>query len=806
MKKILSIFLAVGLVFVFSSQFVQAQSIKKYSGKKSVSLPGGIYRSIDCQENYDYYIGDDGSYVKSGNYTLKGAANQIKGTVNASYSVTATYKNGLLNGHLSAKVTVKGRGDYNYTFHSYDQYNVEYTLSANFKDGIPDGQWIYSETGMLEEDKSIHKTTFNCKNGVFVGDFVCNFSSMKFPASQKGKFDQDGKLLSIIIQGGGSGSKAGVGVGNVGMKEYNLNSNGDLVSYFLRDEGKTVEKYQYDETLLKEYDEQDQSSLLTFIKEKGYYLTREASKKTITYSSYTFGTLTILDYIWQKLVLNKSIDGVKLSNGFFSTYPYNVCEIQKIPVKPLTEKQLSELLGNIERNLNYEYSGYNESLSKESVYAQCKKDYHINRNQTVDLIKISDTLRYFDDSQLDFFKESVYRLWGEALGNKRREREQKIQEAKNEVSNNAKATITEIMDEVVSWPMDAYEEQYFTQDLVSTQVKHPRGTTLEIYYRDHRTRIWDEYFGHRSDAVTTAMKKFEKFHKVVSYNIDDIRITDNFDTCWVHLTMNKKNKDSYGYQTYRTNALFLCSRRAGYMYHNLDTQHSFEKCERIYNIWDTINFLVDSSTLLKKQLQSAKKSFKNVYESYSKSVNPLNGDKENPQVQYDYWQNTISNQRNYLKFIELTIKIDDISNEIALKAKEEKDVYKSYQEVRKTWSLDVLGNIVDEVKRLESYRAIQDSCMTFIELRKTITQNNAKIASFSKTAPTIVKAYFTFMKGVDLTWNQEAGRNQAVREIIRTQDALLKALSQPNISEIDKTVKKSKAKSWEDVKKIVLLH
>ena len=374
------------------------------------------------------------------------------------------------------------------------------------------------------------------------------------------------------------------------------------------------------------------------------------------------------------------------------------------------------------------------------------------------------------------------------------------------MSNNAKATITEIMDEVVSWPMDAYEEQYFTQDLVSTQVKHPRGTTLEIYYRDHRTRIWDEYFGHRSDAVTTAMKKFEKFHKVVSYNIDDIRITDNFDTCWVHLTMNKKNKDSYGYQTYRTNALFLCSRRAGYMYHNLDTQHSFEKCERIYNIWDTINSLVDSSTLLKKQLQSAKKSFKNVYESYSKSVNPLNGDKENPQVQYDYWQNTISNQRNYLKFIELTIKIDDISNEIALNAKEEKDVYKSYQEVRKTWSLDVLGNIVDEVKRLESYRAIQDSCMTFIELRKTITQNNAKIASFSKTAPTIVKAYFTYMKEVDLTWNQEAGRNQAVREIIRTQDALLKALSQPNISEIDKTVKKSKAKSWEDVKKIVLLH
>lgn len=519
MKKIFTIVTALVVAIIILND-AQAQSIKKYSGKKSVSLPGGIYRSIDCQENYDYYIEDDGSYVKSGNYSLKGAANQIRGTVNATYSVTASYKNGLLNGHLSAKVTVKGRGDYNYSFHSYDQYNVEYTLSANFKEGVPDGQWTYSETGMLDEDKSMHRTTFNCKNGVFVGDFDCNFSSMKFPANQKGKFDQDGNLLSIIIQGGGSGSKAGVGVGDVGMKEYNLNSNKDLVSYFLRDEGKTVDKYQYDETLLKEYDEQDQSSLLTFIKEKGYYLTREASKKTIAYDSYTFGTLTILDYIWQKLVLNKSIDGVKLSDGFFSSYSYNICDIYKTPVKPLTEKQMSELLENIKRNLNYEYSGYNEGMSKESVLAQCKKEYHIDRNQTVDLIKISDTLRYFDDSQFVFFKESVYKLWDEALENKRREREKKIQQAKDEVSNNAKTIITEIMDEIVSWPLDAYEEQYYIQDLGSTQVKHPRGTALEIYYRNHRTKIWDEYFGHSSDAVTKAMKKFEKFHKVVSYSIN----------------------------------------------------------------------------------------------------------------------------------------------------------------------------------------------------------------------------------------------------------------------------------------------
>lgn len=755
MKKFLTVVTTL-LIAVIALNDAQAQSIKKYSGKKTVLLQDCGYRSIECQENYDYY----GNHVKSGSYSLKGSAN-YRGTINATYSVTASYKNGLLNGHLSAKVTIKGH-ETGIFYDDNEIYDIDCTLSANFKEGIPDGQWIYSERG----NSSIHRTTFNCKNGVFVGDFDCNFSSLKFPAKQKGKFDQDGKLLSIIIQGGGSRSKpwtyvSGIGRKEYNLKEYNLNSNGDLVSYFLRDEGKTVEKYQNDETLLKEYDEQNHSSIITSIKEKGYYLTRgEAQEKAITYDSYTFGTLTILNYIWQKLVLNESVDGVKFSDGFFSQYSYNICDIHKIPVKPLTEIQLSGLLEYIKRILNDEYRGYNEGMSKESVLAKCKKELLINRISTVDLIKISDTLRYFDDSQLVFFKDSVYRLWDDALENKRREREEKIQKAKNEVASNAKTIIIEIMDEVASWPIDT--------------------------------------------AVSEARNKLAKFHKVVSYKIDGIRVSDNFDTCVVALTINKKNKESYGYQTFKTNALFLNYRN---IYQNfntrLDNELSFEKCEHINNIWDTIKTLADTSASLKKQLLSTKKSFKNVYESYYKSVNPLNGDKENSQVQYDYWQNTISNQKSYLKFIELVKEIDNISDKIALKAKDENDIAKSYQKARKTWSLDVNEIITEDVKRLESYRDIQDSCLSFIELRKTISQNNAKIAKYSKSAPTIVKAHNTHMKGIDLTWNQEVGRNHAVREIIQIQNELITALSKPNISETDKAVKKSKAKNWEEVIKIV---
>ena len=151
-------------------------------------------------------------------------------------------------------------------------------------------------------------------------------------------------------------------------------------------------------------------------------------------------------------------------------------------------------------------------------------------------------------------------------------------------------------------------------------------------------------------------------------------------------------------------------------------------------------------------------------------------------------------------------KIDKVSNDIILAAKEESDIVKSYQDLIKNWNLSVNNDIFLEVKRLEDadYYDIQDSCLTFIELRKTITQNNAKIAGYSKTAPTIVKAFNAYMKGVDLSWIPESGRSKAVREIINTQNALINGLSKPNIGEIDKTVKKSKAKTWEEVKKIVL--
>ena len=292
-----------------------------------------------------------------------------------------------------------------------------------------------------------------------------------------------------------------------------------------------------------------------------------------------------------------------------------------------------------------------------------------------------------------------------------------------------------------------------------------------------------------------------QFRSIVNYKINNAEVSESLQDCEVYLTVGVGEKGKNEYVSYKTN---MTLNYVGQEW-IIDSKNSFVIKERVNNIWDSIANLKEKSMEIDQQLLSNKE-YSTIIKSYKNENITYKNKENNPQKLFKYYTNALEIQKEYFKFIDLVKQINEVSNNIILTAKDENDIVKDYQNVSKTWNLNVTGKIADEVGRLKNsnYRNIQDSCLTFIELRKTITQNNTKIAGFSKSAPTIVKAYNTYMKGVDLAWNPELGRNQTVREIINTQDALLKALSQPNISDIDKTVKKSKAKNWEDVRKNII--
>ena len=851
MKKFLVVFMTIGFAFC-AADFVQAQSIKKYSGKKSVSMPG-VYRSLDCQESYEYYIGENGDYVKSGVYTLKGVASKIAGEANASYNVVATYKNGLLNGHLTAKLTVKGRGNYNYTFHSYDQFNIEYTLSANFRDGVPDGQWNYSETGLLNEDKNIYNTSFTCKNGKFIGDFNCNFSDLTLPKHQQGRFDQNGNLMSLKMQGNALGRMGDSFKGeDDGLKEFNLNSNGDLVSYFKRDKNnKTIHSYKLDENLQKEYEKQLKSDLIVFLKEKECYLSRETSNRKIFYDSYDFSTEAIVDHILQRMAL-KHLDGLKKSEGLFDKLSANECIYKKNNVFPLTEKQFLTILNGVRSDFETYYKNYDKLIDNTAVISESLKK-SITKKQNVYFVSINDTLYYFENPQYKQLKERVNNVWNVVDDSIKAEKVKMILQIKKDFPEFAETQTKNIMKDVMACYGRFSEYGSVSYNNSISNLMH------QLY----------QLTGH-SISGDDIGQKFASYKPILSYSIDDITLNKDYDKCIVYLTVNSD------YYSHRNKPVHWCvwydrlyqGDVTNTQYIILRWDESFKNTYRVAPIWDSIAELKKNAMQLDNQVKSYKNEYPKIVSNYNKEkIIFKNNNDAAAKTQYSYYSKALLTQKCYLQLIDLMKQFNERAQNIMLSTTES-DITKSYQEISKT--LNLSGSITDNIKRYEdalsfqnhcmnfiakrktisdktaeintnsgkdysdisksfanfkktynlilsadtndnhtrlnNYLNIQDSCLKFIELRKTITQNNTKIAGFSKSAPTIVKAYNMYMKGVYLAWNPELGRNQTVREIINTQDTLLKALSQPNISEIDKSVKKSKAKSWEEVRKIVLQH
>lgn len=477
MKKIITLL----VLFSMMGHVTIAQSIKTYSGETTVKLEGG---KIDCKEKYNYYVDDNGNYVKSGNYSLSGTSNSFtyQGNVSATYSILATYKNGILDGHLTAKLIIKGRGEWLYWARSYKIYHIERILSASFKDGVPDGQWTYTEKGLMDDDNSIYKTTFTCENGKFVGDFNCNFSGLNVPKHQQGSFDQNGNLLSVTIQGGGAGKGAGIGVGDVGTKEYHLNSNGDLLSYFHRDyNNQAIDHYRYDDILMKEYETQSLSPK-TFLENKGYYLTKKTDEMNIGYSSYTFGTATIIQYILQQLYLKPTeffgspsyLEGFGRFSGLFDSYKANKYEFEKKPVKAFAESDLLAIKNHLEYNADYFNEMADTAVVSEVInYAIKEKDIY--------LMSIGNKLRYFEEDKCSQIKSSIAKLWEDVKDSLRREEIRKLNEKKNAVLDLARIEIEKYMKEVKSWPTDSYKEEYRTIGYGSMSYNEPIGKKLVLY-------------------------------------------------------------------------------------------------------------------------------------------------------------------------------------------------------------------------------------------------------------------------------------------------------------------------------------
>ena len=186
------------------------------------------------------------------------------------------------------------------------------------------------------------------------------------------------------------------------------------------------------------------------------------------------------------------------------------------------------------------------------------------------------------------------------------------------------------------------------------------------------------------------------------------------------------------------------------------------------------------------------------YKSFStKSIKPLN---QSILLNVDLMRDIISKQTTCLAFIEALRTIDSNHTNITDQTVAFADIAKAYQAYYK--ALDLVWTPDKDLQILRSIQLEQTNCLAFIAERLKVANNNATIMTNAASYKSILKAYQTYMKTVDLTW-APGMQVQKLIDIQTVQDHFVKALNSTAVQDIDTKLKKNKDKTLDGVLNIL---
>lgn len=179
-----SVLFSIGILLLSSAEIsAQRQQVTEfYRPPLDVPMEGKI--------TYSYIVGKDGDNIKDGPLSIKASINNFqryvqlqKMTINGNYNLTANYKNGDMNGAL----TLNSRTTYTHGSRSQVE---SFTLNGNFKDGIPNGNFVANYVTTVEA-----KMNVNYDNGKLVGPYMVDYSTALVDREAiKGTLTQSGEL------------------------------------------------------------------------------------------------------------------------------------------------------------------------------------------------------------------------------------------------------------------------------------------------------------------------------------------------------------------------------------------------------------------------------------------------------------------------------------------------------------------------------------------------------------------------------------------------------------------------------------
>lgn len=166
---------------------LQSVSLTAQSQISENYLISGPWTDYVAPMKYSYTVSDEGERIMNGPINISGKQNETYGnvTITGSYVLSASAKNGNLNGAMSVKANYHGVKQ---LLRGQQVEDYAYSFSGSFLNGVPNGTFAAKATNFGSSNVSY-------KNGILVGAYNVQEAIDDRIVSIKGAFNDSGKMV-----------------------------------------------------------------------------------------------------------------------------------------------------------------------------------------------------------------------------------------------------------------------------------------------------------------------------------------------------------------------------------------------------------------------------------------------------------------------------------------------------------------------------------------------------------------------------------------------------------------------------------
>ena len=714
---------------------ISAQSLHTHTDNYVIQVWPDVY--INCKESYTYYVDEKGNYVRHGKYTLTGTRPAERDYYIGGLSCKYSYSANYKNGELDGIMTsnLSIKGRYKSM-----NWNLTESFSGNFKAGEKHGELKYNLIDYAEDGHYENKAIINYKNGKVDGDFYIYTKDHLHRDSEGTTFKGhavNGLCDGKVVQG---------------STEY-LFDTGVLLSEIQRDSyGKVISSKQYTTVKLTDQMRADlRNNASDKVKASHGFKSSERQYEWLSWDFYEKINRILSRYGWA------DFDGVFLP-------PFETVDITIFPI-------MSDMgLKDFERQLYLDYR---------PVFATFRDFDTISKS-----IINNDTISLIDDSL-------VHELFGEQLQSYYKSVTivnfiQKELEVRRKISGDIALSVDQ--ESQLEKAVQIFEVKEIKDHLIKEREQRITKQTYSQLLQDitwlNDKTVEDDINVQWIPVLTDEKPKF-----------DSAKVEK--DCCVLFCTLLRKNH-IVGWEPWEC----VYTLTPPYTYTS-DEKASirFSFLKNLPSEWDEVRSMRDSIVGYEKEIKDNAITLgrDDIISSYL--VEGFDMEKQHPDAgSYLHYYNTIVHkQKEYLRFVELVSLILAQSKQISTEGNSFGDIQDNYEAFSASMNLKMDDNPSKCCERLYGYDSIQQNCLRFIELRKIVSQNDIKIREQGSSTKAFLKSYIAYIDSANLKWTSELMSNPNLKNVITMQEKAILILDSANIKEIEKTARKQKDKSFENM-------